>query len=94
MNTHSERSPCLSRRGKRANQNVVFSTGVEESPPVKAGFFKPYKRWVALALVGLFFVVGLTACSTPPKSPDTEQIRKKANEGMQDLKTEEQRQKQ
>ncbi|MCI0529307.1 MAG: hypothetical protein L0Y56_17860 [Nitrospira sp.] len=55
---------------------------------------KPYKRWIALGLVGLFFVVALTACSTPPKSPDTEQIRKKANEGMQDLKTEEQRQKQ
>ncbi len=55
---------------------------------------KPCKRWMALALVGLFFLVGLTACSTPPKGPDTEQIRKRANEGMQDLKTEEQRQKQ
>ncbi len=55
---------------------------------------KPYKRWMALALVGLFFLGGLTACSTPPKGPDAEQIRKKANEGMQDLKTEEQRQKQ
>jgi hypothetical protein len=55
---------------------------------------KPYKTWMALALVGLFFLVGLAACSTPPKGSDTEQIRKRANEGMQDLNTEEQRQKQ
>jgi hypothetical protein len=55
---------------------------------------KPYKRWMALALVGLFFLVGFTACSTPPKGPDTEQIRKRSNEGIQDLKMEEQRQKQ
>jgi hypothetical protein len=55
---------------------------------------KPYKKWITLTWVGLFFWVGFTACSTPPKGPDTEQIRKRANEGMQDLKTEEQRQKQ
>ncbi len=41
MNTHSERTPRLSRRGKQVNINVVFSTRVEESLPIKAGFFKP-----------------------------------------------------
>ena len=55
---------------------------------------KPYNKWVALALVGLFPLVGFAACSTPPKGPDTEQIRKRADEGMQDLRMEEQRQKQ
>jgi hypothetical protein len=55
---------------------------------------RAYIKWMALAMVGLISLGGLIACSTPPKGPDTEQIRKRADEGMQDLKTEEQRQKQ
>ncbi len=51
-------------------------------------------RLITWSLIGLFLQIALVDCSTPPKGPDAEQIRKKANEGMQDLKTEEQRQKQ
>jgi len=55
MNTHSERSYRLSRRGNRANQNVVFSTDVEESPSVKAGFFKHCIKFVTVSIgLGLF----------------------------------------
>ncbi len=56
MNTHSERSPRLLRRGKRANMKTVFSTGVEESPPVKAGFFKAGFVLLALALLAATLV--------------------------------------
>jgi len=55
---------------------------------------KPYNKWMALVLMGLILLVGLADCSTPPKGPDTEQIRKRADEGMQDLQKEEERQKQ
>jgi hypothetical protein len=54
---------------------------------------KVYKL-IVWVLAGLFLLVGLADCSTPPKGPDTEQIRKRADEGMQDLQKEEERQKQ
>ena len=55
---------------------------------------KPYYQWMAWALMGLILLVGLADCSTPPKGPDTEQIRKRADEGTQNLQKEEDRQKQ
>ena len=55
---------------------------------------KPYYQWMAWTLMGLILLVGLADCSTPPKGPDTEQIRKRADEGTQNLQKEEDRQKQ
>ena len=53
-----------------------------------------FYKLMALTLNGIIFLVGLQACSTPPRGPDAEQIKKGANEGAQDLRMEEERQKQ
>ncbi|MGH7273196.1 MAG: hypothetical protein ACREIQ_01890 [Nitrospiria bacterium] len=52
-----------------------------------------FYRLIAFALTGFIFLVGLQACSTPPKGPDAEQIKKRADEGAQDLRMEEERHK-
>ena len=53
-----------------------------------------FYRLMACTLTGIIFLVGLQACSTPPKGPDAEQIKKGADEGAQDLRMEEERHKQ
>jgi hypothetical protein len=52
-----------------------------------------FYTFIACILTGFIFLVGLPACSTPPKGPDAEQIKKRADEGAQDLRMEEERHK-
>jgi len=53
---------------------------------------KSYKL-VGYIIAGLSFLLMPLACSTPPKGPDTEQVREDADKGMRDLRMEEEQRK-
>ena len=54
----------------------------------------PFIRLCGLALLGSLLLTSLWACGTTPTQPDVEKVRKDADRGMQDLRREEERQRQ